>query len=153
MFDLIGRSGNSNDGNTARIAFSNPEVFARILSDDEDVIELVEILADLINAVNTTLPLDPDAFDALCQRFLDIFHSSSVKWNVLSPSVHLLLIHGADLIRHFRGPIGVYSEEGPEANNKTIRYLKEPIIDCSKPFSSDLEFLTLSTFFLISLSD
>ena len=117
----LGKCGNSNDGNTARKAFAHPKAFARILSDDPKVVELVEILADLINAINTTLPLNADNFDALAKKFLDIFYSSSVEWNVLSPSVHLLLIHGADIIRHFRGPIGLYSEEGPEANNKTIR--------------------------------
>ena len=117
----VGKCGNSNDGNTARKAFANPKAFARILSDDEKVVELVEILADLINTINTTLSLDADAFDALAKQFLDVFYSSSVEWNILSPSVHLLLIHGADMIRHFRGPIGLYSEEGPEANNKTIR--------------------------------
>ena len=81
---------------------------------------MIEILADLINAINTTLPLDADKFEALCQRFLEIFFSSSIAWNIFSPTVHLLLVHGAELIRHFRGPVGLYSEEAPEANNKTI---------------------------------
>ena len=113
-----GQSGNSNDGNTAREAFEKFEIFAQILGVDED---LVRDLHYLIMAVNSTAPLDPDEFDALAADWLDRFHSSAISWNVLSPSVHLLLHHGGDFIRYFKAPMGLFSEEGPEANNKIIR--------------------------------
>ena len=113
-----GQSGNSNDGNTAREAFEKFEIFAQILGVDVD---LVRDLHYLIMAVNSTMPLDADEFDADAASWLDRFHNSGISWNILSPSVHLLLHHGGDFIRYFKAPMGLFSEEGPEANNKIIR--------------------------------
>ena len=110
--------GNSNDGNTARAAFEKFDIFAEIVGVDAD---LVRDLNYLIMAVNSTSTLDPDEFDALAANWLDRFHASDISWNILSPSVHLLLHHGGDMIRYFKAPIGLFSEEGPEANNKIIR--------------------------------
>ena len=118
MTCFVGKTGNSNDGNTARKAFENYEIFAEIIEIDP---EIVRILRDLLNAINCTLPLDADKFEALCELWLDLFFNSEFSWNVLNPSVHLLLVHGPDLIRYFDSSIGLYSEEGPEANNKVIR--------------------------------
>ena len=115
---ILGKSGNSNDGNTARTAFENFETFADILGFPVD---LVRDLHYLIMAVNSTSLLSPEKFEELADSWLDRFHSSDFQWNILSPSVHLLLHHGGDLIRYFNAPIGLFSEEGPEANNKIIR--------------------------------
>ena len=87
-------------------------------------VRLVRILAILLNAINCTLPLDPKKFQALADEFLEIFHKSKISWNILNPSIHMLLVHGADMIRYFNAAIGLFSEEGPEANNKIIRQLK-----------------------------
>ena len=113
-----GKTGNSNDGNTARTAFENFETFARILGWPED---LVRDLHYLILAVNSTSMVSPEKFEKLANDWLNRFHRSEFKWNVLSPTVHLLLHHGADIIRYFNAPLGLFSEEGPEANNKIIR--------------------------------
>ena len=42
-------------------------------------------------------------------------------WYTMPPSVHKVLIHGANIIKSFDLPIGCYSEEAQEANNKIFR--------------------------------
>ena len=116
--------GNSNDGNLARICFSKPAKFARIVGAP---VKLVKILATLLNAINTTRPLNPNKFQAKANEFLTIFHKSNISWNTLNPSLHSLLVHGGDMIRYFQGSIGLFSEEGPEANNKIIRHVKKTL--------------------------
>ena len=117
---FLGKTGNSNTGNTARAAFNDYETFAEILGWDEHV-DIIRDLHYIILAVNSTCPLDPEKFDAAAHSWLDRFHDSPFKWNTLNPTVHSLMHHGADLIRYFRAPLGLFSEEGPEANNKIIR--------------------------------
>lgn len=43
----------------------------------------------------------------------------------MPPSVHKVLLHGADLMKHFDLPIGMYSEEAQEARNKDFRNIRE----------------------------
>lgn len=42
-------------------------------------------------------------------------------WYKIPPSVHKVLIHGSDIIRHLGLPIGCLSEEAQEASNKIFR--------------------------------
>ena len=42
-------------------------------------------------------------------------------WYNMSPSVHKILIHGSKIINYFYLPIGAYSEEPIEAQNKNVR--------------------------------
>lgn len=39
----------------------------------------------------------------------------------MPPSVHKALIHGADIMESFKLPLGWYSEEAQENNNKSFR--------------------------------
>lgn len=43
----------------------------------------------------------------------------------MPPSVHKLLIHGSQIIRVFGLPIGCFSEEAQEANNKVFKKSRE----------------------------
>lgn len=42
-------------------------------------------------------------------------------WYPMPPSVHKILMHGADIMNIFRLPLGWYSEEALECNNKYFR--------------------------------
>lgn len=42
----------------------------------------------------------------------------------MPPSVHKVLIHGADIMEHFFLPIGMFSEEPQEARNKDFRNIR-----------------------------
>ena len=111
-------AGNSNDGNCARKAFENYEIFARIT---EWPVNIVKGLHYMITSVNSTLPLDADEWETFANDWLDEFHESDLSWNWMSHTVHVLAHHGPALIRYFGGLIGPYSEEGPEANNKIMK--------------------------------
>lgn len=43
------------------------------------------------------------------------------EWYPIPPSVHKILIHGADIMETFQLPLGWYSEEALECNNKYFR--------------------------------
>ena len=65
--------------------------------------------------------IDPDMHCAMAQEWLDKFHSSCFAWNTLTPSMHVLFWHTHAMIRFFKCPIGLLSEEGSEGDNKIIR--------------------------------
>lgn len=52
------------------------------------------------------------------------FHLSDLSWNWLSPTVHMLLHHGVDIIRNTPVAPGLLSEEPSEHSNKKIREIK-----------------------------
>ena len=40
-----------------------------------------------------------DLYSEFANRWLDDFHTSSISWNILSPTVHMLFVHGSDIFR------------------------------------------------------
>ncbi|CAG7663603.1 unnamed protein product, partial [Allacma fusca] len=90
-----GGSGTSNDGNTARRAFSNYKLLSSILTIDE---KLIVDLRTILIAFGSQLPIDHDKFQEHCHQL--IYHYMSLySWFKLPASVHKILIHGADLFR------------------------------------------------------
>ena len=74
----------------------------------------VEDLIALIEALDSGLPVDPEKMRELCNAWLDWFHSSGLEWHWLSPTMHLLLHHGPDIVRIFPCGAGLMSEEPSE---------------------------------------
>ena len=109
--------GNTNDGNTARRAFENAEVFAEITGVD---LEVIVRLRTVLKAVCSSYDLDP-------KKFQDYCHETTAKilsmysWYTIPPTVHKLLEHGAQVAEVLELPLGCYSEEAQEAQNKEIR--------------------------------
>ena len=62
------QTGNSNDGNCARKAFENYEVFARII---EQPVDLVRDLGYMLDTINSSVPLDADEFEMFANDWLD----------------------------------------------------------------------------------
>ncbi|KAG4068986.1 hypothetical protein HA402_005647 [Bradysia odoriphaga] len=56
-------TGNSNNGNVCRVAFSKPEELSKILDLDE---ELVKRVRTILVALSCQLPLDPELFEEFC---------------------------------------------------------------------------------------
>ena len=56
----------------------------------------VKTWTDLL-AITCPQKISPNKYDLFAQKWLDEFHSSSVKWSWLSPSIHMLFVHGADI--------------------------------------------------------
>ena len=56
---------------------------------------------------------------------LMIFHKRSFPWAMLSPTFHIMCAHDWELFRLSQGqPIAIFSEQGSEAWNKSIRAFK-----------------------------
>ena len=119
-----GGAGNSNCGNTARECFSNLDTFVDILKIYPH--DLVEDLKVLIEVLDCGDPIDPEAFRTFCDSWLDRFHDPELglDWHWLSPTMHLLMHHGADIVSLFPCAPGLMSEEGSEANVKYFRHFR-----------------------------
>lgn len=46
------------------------------------------------------------------------------KWCKMPPTVHKILVHGIDIIKHFQIPIGILSEDALEARHKEFRLFR-----------------------------
>ena len=80
------------DGRCSRLAFNNPEKFAKLIGMPED---LIRDYNRLVIALTSTGDLIPEEFEKDANSWLDRFHANpDICWNVLSPTVHLVLHHG-----------------------------------------------------------
>jgi hypothetical protein len=116
-------AGTSNDGNTARMAFNekNRATFARILNLDEGfVYDLFIILV----VISSGLPIDSEKFGefckSVCQKYLALY-----KWYYMPVTLHKILIHGEEIIKNSRLPLGMLSEQAGESRNKLYRRYRE----------------------------
>jgi hypothetical protein len=109
--------GTTTVGNVARALFDQPEKFASVLSIDY---ELVKILSLLLSAIRSFHKVNLDEYQRLSNRAMEIFKTKYPKFRP-SPKVHLLLVHGVQILSQMELAPGFYSEEGPEANNKHLR--------------------------------
>ena len=70
--------------------------------------------------VTSGLPIDPDKFGEYCLEVADLydaaFNKDGVTWYPMSPTLHKILFHGADIIRLLPPSIlmGFLSEEPSE---------------------------------------
>lgn len=108
-------AGNTNDGNTARRFFANPEATAQITGVDEELIKRFSVILQVISCGEH---VDVEKFREYCattaRRYVDHY-----AWYYMPSSVHKLLLHGADIIEHNNFiPIGKLSEEASEARTQ-----------------------------------
>lgn len=114
-------SGNTNDGNTARRFFKDPEKSADITKVDETLIRRFSVI---LQAISCGYQLNTEKFreyaldTAKC--FINLY-----GWYNMPASVHKILIHGADVMDTLLLPIGLLSEEALEARHKECRYFRE----------------------------
>ena len=114
--------GNSNSGNVARKAFENIEVFAEITSFPLD---LLKDLYDLAMALSCTQKISPKLYEAKATDWLNRFHSNpDINWHWFSPTVHILLEHGHQIIAILPVAVGLGSEEAIEHGNKVSIYIQ-----------------------------
>ena len=109
--------GNSNDGNTARKAFANSEVFSQITGVQE---EAITRLRNILIALSSGLELNLETFTPFCHRTAE-YLVANYGWYKLPPSVHKMLEHGGQVAAKLELAIGLYSEEAQETQNKEIR--------------------------------
>jgi hypothetical protein len=118
---LSGGSGSTNDGNTARRFFANPEISAEILRIDVD---LISRFGTILSCISSGLSIDSQKFRDYCletaEKFVHLF-----PWYYMPQSIHKLLIHGHVIIDSMSLPIGMMSEEAQECRNKDFKYFRE----------------------------
>ena len=67
-------------------------------------------ISTAIQAIDCPKRINPEKYHTFAQNWLDDFHSSIVNWSWLSPTVHLLFVHGADILRVM--PVSTYLLSG-----------------------------------------
>lgn len=115
-----GGSGTSNDGNTARKFFKNPDVSAQITGIQQSLIERCGTILECISSgykINTA-KYEEYAIET-AKQLMDTY-----EWYPLPSSVHKVLLHGAIVIENALVPIGELSEEAAEATNKNIKMFR-----------------------------
>lgn len=119
LVDSVKRgSGSTNNGNSTRRFFANLDVVHDITNFDR---ELLERFATILDTLSCGYEVDVGKFREYCLETHNRFQALYGRWYKIPSSVHLILIHGADIMASLELPIGAYSEEALEARNKNIR--------------------------------
>ena len=109
--------GSTNDGNTARRFFANPELTSEITGIDQTLLERMSVILDVINCDQ---PIDSDKFGAYCAETARLY-VQLYGWYYMPNSPHKLLMHGKQIVEQALVPIGALSEEVQEASNKVYK--------------------------------
>lgn len=119
---FVSGSGTTNDGNTARKFFGNPARTADITGLDPN---LIQRFATLLRVMACGEPINVEAFKNFARQTAELY-VELYGWYYMPSSVHKLLLHGAEVIKHFNiMPIGKLSEEASEARNKDFKKIRE----------------------------
>ena len=100
-----------------RRAFENVEIFADITGVN---VELINRLKNILIAVCSCYHLNLEKFTPYCQQTSD-YIIQEYNWYIIPPSVHKLLEHGSKIAEYLELPIGQYSEEALEAQNRAVQ--------------------------------
>lgn len=95
MTNIFLGKGNTNDGNTARRLFNNPEKSANITGIK---LNLIKRFSNILCAIASGIEINPEAFDAYALDTAKLF-VNLYPWYYIPSSVHKILIHGADVLR------------------------------------------------------
>lgn len=115
-------SGSSNDGNTARRFFRDPELTAEITKVD---LKLIERFGIILQTLSCGIKVDAKKFDDYTKETAKLY-MQLYDWYYMPSSVHKILFHGSEIIQHFLLiPIGILSEEAQESRNKDIKHYRE----------------------------
>ena len=107
----------SNDGNTARRFFTNAEISAEITEIDVTLIKRFHVI---LQVISTSYKINPTKFQKYALETARCF-VKNYSWYYMPASVHKLLIHGADIVKHALLPIGQLSEEALETRHKDLK--------------------------------
>lgn len=116
LFYFLG-TGTTNDGNTARRFFQNPDITASIVGVDPDLIHRFKII---LNTLNSCASVDPEKFQRYCMETAELY-VKLYNWYNMPVTVHKVLLHGGSIISSAVLPIGMLTEEAQEARMKDYR--------------------------------
>lgn len=113
--------GNTNDGNTSRRFFADPEITARITGLN---IEFLKNLKVILEVLASGFRIDTEKFSQYLRSTAELY-VHLYKWHPMTPTLHKILCHGALVIEHALLPIGQLSEEAAESRNKHFRLYRQ----------------------------
>ena len=113
-------AGNSNDGNTARAFFNNKKMAAEITGVNLDLINRFHVILETLSSGHV---IDHEKYKEYGIETARLFREK-YPWFNISPTIHKVLLHGAEIIKHANLPIGQLSEEAAESTNKYVRQFR-----------------------------
>lgn len=116
-------TGTSNNGNTTRRFFRDPETTSSITGIDENLIRRLLIIG-IIQTLACGKEIDGDKFDKYTSETAKLY-VELYDWYYMPASVHKILVHGKSIIKSFLIPIGDLSEEAQKARNKDFKHFRE----------------------------
>lgn len=102
LTNIFSGTGNTNDDNTARRFFKNPEKSAEITGID---FTLLKRFGNILSVIASGREINPITFDEYALATATLF-VHLYPWYYMPASVHKILIHGADVIKFAIWPIG-----------------------------------------------
>lgn len=116
-------TGNTNNGNTARRFFSDPDLTSKITGVNIKLIKRFGLILRMLSSTSST-KIPTEFFDKFTFETAALY-VRLYPWFFMPPSIHKILLHGAKVMQHFLLPIGQYSEEVAKARNKDFRHFRE----------------------------
>ncbi|KAL5269144.1 hypothetical protein ACHWQZ_G002836 [Mnemiopsis leidyi] len=132
--DSTGKGGTSTSGNVVHTLLSkqsNIDVLVSLVDEKyhSNLKECISRCYTITKLYNSDMLIDVEAYRQFCKdtkrKLLTDFNGNKTEWIYLTPTVHSILEHGADLIEanDGRGLLS-YSESGLECNNKILRLIR-----------------------------
>lgn len=113
--------GNTNDGNTSRRFFADPETAGRITGIDVEFLKKLKIILEVLAS---GFSIDIAKFSIYLRSTAELY-VKLYNWHPMTPTLHKILCHGALVIEHALLPIGQLSEEAAESRNKHFRLYRQ----------------------------
>lgn len=131
--------GNTNDGNTARRFFMNPELSGEITGLD---VNLIKKFGILLRTLSSGYDINLTEFEKLCSETRTLY-LNLYSWYYMPVTVHKILVHSTEVIKTCILPIGQLSEESQEARNKDCRRFREHHTRKQSRISTNIDLLNM----------
>ncbi|KAJ8685339.1 hypothetical protein QAD02_021132 [Eretmocerus hayati] len=112
---------NTNSGNTARIFFDHVDVVAELTGVNENFLRGLRIT---LGVINCGLDVNVDAFRS-CNLETAREYVRLYPFYKMPSTMHLILMHGHDLVKRMHPAVGLCSEEPIESSHKVLKSLRE----------------------------
>ena len=113
-----GGSGTTNDGNTARRAFGDVDRLSQVTGVNRELLSRFSVILSAL--ASTTAEIDEAKYSEFAMETAQLYREL-YDWYRMPPTLHRLLAHGHAIISTLEMPVGMYSEEAQEAQNKNTR--------------------------------
>lgn len=109
--------GNTNDGNTSRRFFEQPDAAARITGVNEEIIKRLQIILNVLNCREKVNTVKFGEYTRETKVLLRQLYPEKQ----LTPTLHKILVHSQDIMEYQSLPLGELSEEAQECKNKDYK--------------------------------